>query len=456
MMHWSCCYGTDKNDPRCRHSRHTFVPDESPDEDQRRGATTEDDVARIFAKSDVPRHVINLDAPPAERWKHIVAQYTEHMPAIRNFIQEILGSQFAESAVGSLLGLLSRVGHVYFGEELRGIAAASGLSLGCVTLLQIAYEVFAACTSVVAHANGNAEEQSTWPLHIRTMDWSMDVLENVTIEVDYVTGDRTLLYKATTWAGYVGILTGMKPGAFSVSINYRRTEAGDRSMVKEVARNLIRGLVSRHWPVSFLVRVVLEQAADYHTACGNLEHSALMAPTYITVCGTQPGEGVAIARDRDSGVKFFAETVSPGSRGSHLARRCSDPAGQEAKQPNSQRGAPHTIGATYVAQANMDISRDHHIDGLMAEWKETSSAEARESATGELWQDICESRFRRAYVCAAIEETVAQTGNLRMSDLWLMASQPPMLAHDTVYTTAMVPATGEYVTLAKRDRKSVV
>jgi len=33
-----------------------------------------------------------------------------------------------------------------------------------------------------------------------------------------------------------------------------------------------------------------------------------------------------------------------------------------------------------------------------------------------------------------------------MEDLWLLMSLPPTLAHDTVYTVAMVPATGELCT----------
>ena len=59
------------------------------------------------------------------------------------------------------------------------------------------------------------------------------------------TGGQTL-FSACTWAGYVGVLTGVRGGGYSVSVNYRRTEAGNNSMA--------RGLVGAHWPVSFLVR----------------------------------------------------------------------------------------------------------------------------------------------------------------------------------------------------------
>lgn len=40
------------------------------------------------------------------------------------------------------------------------------------------------------------------------MDWGMEFLKPLTIEVDFVKGGRSQ-YVATTWVGYVGVLTGM-------------------------------------------------------------------------------------------------------------------------------------------------------------------------------------------------------------------------------------------------------
>lgn len=82
---------------------------------------------------------------------------------------------------------------------------------------QVAYEAFAACTGVVV--DGEAH-----PLHIRTMDWDMPALAALTIEVDFVRAGAKV-FTATTWAGYVGVLTGVRPRGFSVAVNYRRTEA---------------------------------------------------------------------------------------------------------------------------------------------------------------------------------------------------------------------------------------
>ena len=101
----------------------------------------------------------------------------------------------------------------------EGEGAGVGYGSG-VLVLQVAYEAFAACTGIVVDASG----ERAHPLHLRTMDWDMPALAALTCEVDFVRGGA-LLFRATTWVGYVGVLTGLKPGAFSVAVNYRRTEA---------------------------------------------------------------------------------------------------------------------------------------------------------------------------------------------------------------------------------------
>lgn len=68
-------------------------------------------------------------------------------------------------------------------------------------------------------------------------------------------------------------------------------------MVKGVIKNLIKGL-KNSWPISFLVREVLDRCDTYAQAVSSLKVSELMAPTYITVAGVNLGEGIVITRGR--------------------------------------------------------------------------------------------------------------------------------------------------------------
>lgn len=80
--------------------------------------------------------------------------------------------------------------------------------------MNLSYELFATCTSIIVpDKDGN-------PLHCRTMDWDLPALRDLTLEVEFQRNGKTL-YHATTWAGYVGILTGMRPGRFCMLHNMK-------------------------------------------------------------------------------------------------------------------------------------------------------------------------------------------------------------------------------------------
>jgi hypothetical protein len=125
-----------------------------------------------------------------------------------NTIDTILGEGVIASVATAAFSGLNKIGKIYYSEELQGIADASGIPVGKISLLQIAYEIFAACTSIVV--NMEQPDGHVCPFHIRTMDWEMDMLDALTIEVDFVRRGATV-FTATTWAGYVGVLVSGRP-----------------------------------------------------------------------------------------------------------------------------------------------------------------------------------------------------------------------------------------------------
>ena len=136
----------------------------------------------------------------------------------------------------------------FLGKELESVAKQLGIGVGLLLVIQVSYEICASCTSIVAH------DENEIPFHVRIMDWMIPLLKQFTIEVDFRRNKKTV-YKATTWAGYIGILTGMKPNKFSVSVNFR--EVGE-SKLKNLWKSITGG-----WPVGYLVRMNLEQADSY-------------------------------------------------------------------------------------------------------------------------------------------------------------------------------------------------
>eukprot|EP00026_Physarum_polycephalum_P009777 Phypoly_transcript_09913.p1 GENE.Phypoly_transcript_09913~~Phypoly_transcript_09913.p1 ORF type:complete len:398 (+),score=31.45 Phypoly_transcript_09913:75-1196(+) len=182
---------------------------------------------------------------------------------------------------------ITHLGLVYYGKELKAIAEQSGIPLGKLVLMQLVYEACACCTSVVVpNADGV-------PLHIRTMDWEFPFLGPLTVEYHFVkNGER--VYSATSWVGYVGILTGMSPGGYSVSVNFRNTGTSPLQNLKKA--------ITRGWPIGFLLREVFESTKDYDQAVQWLSTSSLIAPCYFTVCGINTSKtiGTLITRKRGS------------------------------------------------------------------------------------------------------------------------------------------------------------
>lgn len=129
--------------------------------------------------------------------------------------------------------------------EMRGIANCTGLDLGDIVVVNLFYELNSACTSIVAQrSTDNAI------FHGRNLDYGIPGLQNVTMNIAFTRGDTTVFH-TTTYGGYVGALTGMRPGAFSVSLDQRFTP-------DPVWENAIEALLHHGKSVGVALRELLE------------------------------------------------------------------------------------------------------------------------------------------------------------------------------------------------------
>jgi hypothetical protein len=218
------------------------------------------------------------------------------------------------------------------------------------------------------------------------MDWAMDFLKDLTIDVEFRKNNEPLFY-ATTWPGYVGVLTGMRPGKFSVSVNFRVT--GGSFLTNAIAA------LGAAWPTGFLVRSVLAEDRGFDVALASLSGSPLIAPTYFTVCGAKPREAALLTRDRRG------EATRPSPGGTDLPSRWT-----------MERHGP-------VIQTNADY------------WSTDPN------------DDILWSFDRIDTVRSELQRLV---GRVTEVDLWRIMSIEPVLNELTVYGTIMCPATGLYKT----------
>jgi acid ceramidase len=268
----------------------------------------------------LPTYIVNLDVPPQERWKAVTAVYKDQLNDLlaymKAFIVEVSPDlKFLIDLVDTKLPVLADELPAPYGDEMKGISQASGLKLGEVVLYNIFYEVSSFCTSIVAQdQNGNI-------FHGRNLDfggfmgwdklnhtWALaEKLRTLMVQINY-TQNGQVLFKTTTFLGYVGSLTGIKPGVFSVSINSRMAADGGYIGLIEWIYNLNR---SQSF-ITFAIRDMLTHSQSYDQSVKYLSEVPLIAPCYYIVAGTKPKQGVIISRARNesAGIQLLGKDNS--------------------------------------------------------------------------------------------------------------------------------------------------
>lgn len=265
-----------------------------------------------------PWYTVNLDQPPSERWKKLITDKKQPLTSMIQQIKELVKFVFHSEKLIDLVDtkLPAIVGSLPppFDEEIRGIADASGLPLGEVMLFNIFYEVFTVCTSVVA------EDTSGKLFHARNLDFGLflgwdvknnswmitELLRPLVVNVNFQRNNKTV-FLSTSFAGYVGMLTGMKPGILTLTMNERFSIDGGYIGVLE----WILGIRHGAW-MSFLTRSVLENATSYEEAKTLLAKTVLLAPAYFILGGNQSGEACVITRSRQSCLDIWELDIQKG------------------------------------------------------------------------------------------------------------------------------------------------
>ena len=219
-------------------------------------ATSQDNVLIPSLPGDkpIPRVTVSLDDPPATRWNQVMQEGHFDFAPMINYIKNMIPKALYPMLVKLMGDLDAHLGQPY-ADELRGVAAATGLDLGWVVTYNLFYEITAFCTSIVAqHRNGTI-------FHGRNLDYGVPGLRNVTIDVSFTKGGKEL-FRTVTYAGYVGALTGVRGGAFSLSVDERDTEG----VLIGALTNAFEALFDGGKSIGFTLRSLLEEQSTFEDA----------------------------------------------------------------------------------------------------------------------------------------------------------------------------------------------
>uniref|UniRef100_A0A1W7RB72 Acid ceramidase n=1 Tax=Hadrurus spadix TaxID=141984 RepID=A0A1W7RB72_9SCOR len=272
-------------------------------------------------KRKIPSFTIDLDLPPEKRWIKLAYEkrheINETLNVLRRFTGAFFGGKLVQ-AVNEFLPLMLTLPEP-FKTEIASIAKATGIHQGEIMLYNVFYEVFTFCTSIVAQDDkGNL-------YHARNLDFGIflgwdiknhtwlvtEALRHNILELEFYK-QKKLVYKSVGFAGYVGVITALKPKHFSLTVDERFKLNGGYIGILE----WLMGDHSSHW-MGFLTRSVMENATDYNSAKKILSTTKLIAPLYFILGGTKPGEACIITRDRGTNKADIMEMTN-GSTGWYL------------------------------------------------------------------------------------------------------------------------------------------
>ncbi|XP_037087514.1 acid ceramidase-like [Pollicipes pollicipes] len=118
-----------------------------------------------------------------------------------------------------------------------------------------------------------------------------EALRPMTVTLEYTRNNRTL-FRTAGFAGMVGVLTGVRPGLFSLTIDERFTlKPGLWYMLQWAFGAKVQ------WN-TVITRQVLENGTDYGSVEKQLAKTALIAPVYFILAGNKSGEACVITRDQ--------------------------------------------------------------------------------------------------------------------------------------------------------------
>jgi len=237
-------------------------------------------------KQSIETFAINLDLPPEERWIEVATKYKE--PALK--IVDWILDQVFDKDVELIEASFDIIEHYWprtlqLREEIEGISKVLGVSPGMILFLNLFYDTVNSCTSVVA------QDASGTMWHGRNLDFDIPNLQDIEAHLHFMKNGQ-VAYEATTYAMYIGVPTGMKAGAFSLSQDQRYR--GD-----PIWENLLEWMIEGGQSYSFLLRDILENTETYGEALHQLETTPLISPSYFIIAGTEAGQGAVVSRERN-------------------------------------------------------------------------------------------------------------------------------------------------------------
>ena len=219
-------------------------------------------------------YTVNLDLPADQRWLFLIDYRDEINELLQCYLNDFEGAGFI---LDSISDYKREVISKEYLEEIEFIASISNFSPDQVLIANLYYDVlkfYFGCTAFAVNNEGAI-------MHSRNLDWHTEnnLLSRHSKTFNFQREGETV-FKTVGWTGFIGALSGIKPNGFSLTLN-----AVLSNDTPEIA-----------FPVSFLLRDVLDSANSFEEAKQKLEKTKIASDCLILLSGINSNEMVVVER----------------------------------------------------------------------------------------------------------------------------------------------------------------
>lgn len=222
----------------------------------------------------IQTHIVNLDLPPNERWAFLKDYKEEIDELLAYYLEEFSEAEVILESVGQFKDWIVSAEIM---AEIESIASISRFSANEILTANLYYDIlkfYFGCTAFAIHTGEKM-------LHARNLDWHTEnnMLSKYSSIFDFQKGGKTL-FKSVGWLGFVGVLSGTKTNAFTVTLN---------AVLSDDAPEL-------GTPITFLLRQALEKCDSFESAKALLAKTTIACDCLLLLSGKKSHEMVVIER----------------------------------------------------------------------------------------------------------------------------------------------------------------
>jgi hypothetical protein len=325
------------------------------------------DATRLVPLTEAKRVIRYQAAKAPERWQQVLEKDLALLKEVCSSMKEMLdhhGVLLPVKIFSAFAYYLYYARHGYFIDESDELARHGGISPSLMAFLQRQYTwSHAACTTASVF-----DPTTNEMVMLRSLDWpGAEVLAKATRTHEFQDSAGRTAFVSAGLTGMVGVLTGVRPGGYSIALNFAH------------AKKSIR----RAADPTMMIRRLLEDASVTSFGAAKLAISKwdLGAPCFISLCGIAKGEGCVF--------EFL-----PG--GAHQIREMGD---AYVVQANHFDGKEDTAATAALEKADTETRfqatlaqssgmRRRQVETRFTEWAAKPGGEAIEAAALRIWSEV--------------------------------------------------------------------